>query len=296
MIKAYSQRLLPPYSGQAQIAESERGRAVTMDGELWEFHFLYGANDDKIHIGNHAKRRFRRVAYIHQASLSSISQEKTQDGQPIDERILELAEFLTTANLPFPAADKYEYWLLDPKDGLPLALIFSCTEAEYMATYPLKTEWTALPDAVMHIEKTPDEQARSAPPVNYRFETLIAERAGYNPCARWFTRNNVETEPFPAFMVREDWQDEEAQQLCQRYLQRQSPRLLMLHDLTLEERKRMELAAKAHALEVQRFYPLYPAVADEPLMNAIRVEARLRNVTMEEDSPIHQRRDGVLYL
>ena len=40
MIKAYSQRLLPPYSGQVQIAESDRARAITTDGESWEIHFL----------------------------------------------------------------------------------------------------------------------------------------------------------------------------------------------------------------------------------------------------------------
>jgi len=296
MIKSYSQRLLPPYSGQAQIAESERGRAVTMDGELWEFHFLYGANDGKPHVGDHAKRRFRRIAYIHHANLGTISQQATQDGQPIDERILELATFLTSARLPFPAADKYEYWLLDPKDDSPLALIFSCTEAEQMATFPPKLEWTALPAAVMPIEKTLDEQKCSLPPVNYRFESLIAERAGYKPRARWFTRYGNEADNFPALMVREDWQEKEAHQLCQRYLQRQSTRLLMLHGLVHKDRKRMELAAKPYATEVQRFYPLYPEVADEKVMNAIRVEARLRSATGEEEPSIHQRRDGVLYI
>jgi hypothetical protein len=39
----------------------------------------------------------------------------------------------------------------------------------------------------------------------------------------------------------------------------------------------MERAARDNALEVQRFYPVYPKVADEKLMTAIRVEARLRS-------------------
>ena len=30
--------------------------------------------------------------------------------------------FVATASLPFPAADRFEYWLLDPTDGSPLAL------------------------------------------------------------------------------------------------------------------------------------------------------------------------------
>ena len=53
-IRAYSQRLLPPYSGQLQIAESERARAITMDCETWEIHFL--------HADVGGERKFRRAA------------------------------------------------------------------------------------------------------------------------------------------------------------------------------------------------------------------------------------------
>lgn len=296
MIKCYSQRLSPPYSGQVQIAESERGRAVTVDGEMWEFHFLHArSNGHQWGNAKKAERHFRRIAYIHQSDLGKIAEQATQDGQPVDDRILELAEFLTTANLPFPAVDRYEYWLLDAEDKSPLALIFSCSEESEMSTYPPKNEWTALPASVMPIEKTPEELENSALPVNYRFEQAVMERAGYYPKTRWFTRHSNESDNFPPFLVREDWNDEATHQLCQRYLQRQSTRLLMLHGLTHGDRQRMEQAAKAHATEVQRFYPLYPEVADEKLMNAIRVEARLKNAVTDERS-VHKRRDGLLYI
>ncbi len=39
MIKAYSQRLMPPYSGQMQIVESDRTRAITLDSQTWEIQF-----------------------------------------------------------------------------------------------------------------------------------------------------------------------------------------------------------------------------------------------------------------
>jgi hypothetical protein len=77
-------------------------------------------------------------------------------------------------------------------------------------------------------------------------------------------------------MIREDWQEREQYELCQRYIQRQSSRLLMLHGLEAKERKRLELSAKGQALEVGRFHRLYPKVANRALMNAILVEARLR--------------------
>ena len=50
----------------------------------------------------------------------------------------------------------------------------------------------------------------------------------------------------------------------------------MLHGLKHEDRLRLEGYARQNALEVERFFPLYPAVADDKLMSAICVEARLR--------------------
>lgn len=292
MIKTYSQRLLPPYYGQSQIAESERARALTIDGQSWEIQFLHVGNNN----AQDTKLSYRRAVTI---SDSDIRQKKIGEsldkGQTVDERILELTDFLADVSLPFPAADPLEYWLLDAKDQSPLALIFSAKDAEQMNAYPLRPEWTALPAAVMPIEKTEDEISNSSAPVNYRLERLVAERAGYNPKAKWFTRSLNEEQSFPTLMLREDWQEEESNDLCQRYLIRQSPRLLMLHGLNQELRSQLEIKARPHALEVERFYKLYPNVIDQVLMNAILVEARLRGVT-EGQPTLHQRRDGIHYL
>jgi len=292
MIKTYSQRLLPPYYGQSQIAESERARALTIDGQSWEIQFLHVGNNN----AQDTKLSYRRAVTI---SYSNIRQKKIGEsldkGQTVDERILELTDFLVDVSLPFPAADHLEYWLLDAKDQSPLALIFSAKDAEQMNAYPLRPEWTALPAAVMPIEKTDDEISNSSAPVNYRLERLVAERAGYNPKAKWFTRSVDEEQSFPTLMLKEDWQEEESNDLCQRYLIRQSPRLLMLHGLNQELRSQLEINARAHALEVERFYKLYPNVVDQVLMNAILVEARLRSVS-EGQPALHQRRDGIHYL
>ena len=299
MIKTYSQRLLTPYYGLVQIAESERARALTVDGQTWEIQFLHSGNGGPAHLNNSApgiNHRYRRAVSI---SASEIREKKLvclQDqGQKVDERILELTEFLADVSLPFAAEDYFEYWLLDGNDQSPLALIFSCRNAEQKDTYPVHPEWTALPAAVMPIEETEDEKSYSSAPVNYRLERLVAERAGNNPKARWFARELNEEHTFPSFMVREDWQEQEGVDLCQRYLRRQAPRLLMLHDLTQEQRRQLEINARSHALEVERFYMLYPEIIDQELMHAIRVEARLRGVT-EDQSALHKRRDGIHYL
>lgn len=297
MIKTYSQRLLPPYYGLAQIAESARARAITVDGLIWEIQFLHLGNNGLTQSNNGSKQsnlRYRRAVTI---SDSEIRQKNIglDEEQTVDERILELTDFLSDVTLPFPSADHFEYWLLDEKNQSPLALIFSAKDSEQMNAYPSRPEWTALPAAVMPIEMTEEEKSYSSAPVNYRLERLVAERAGINPKAKWFTRNLNEDQTFPTFMLTEDWQEEKSINLCQRYLTRQSPRLLMLHGLSHELRAQLEINARTYALEVARFYPLYPEIIDQTLMNAILVEAKLRGVT--EDQPaLHKRRDGIHYL
>jgi hypothetical protein len=294
MIKAHSQRVLQPYSAQVQIAESDHARALSMDGDLWEFQFIYANSGGARASDGRQQGRFTRAAHIRRCDLERvIANPVTEDGQ-VDERIIDLAKFLLETRLPFEATDRYEYWLLDPKDDSPLALIFSCVDASEMASFPRLTDWAALPAAVMPIETSEAERSRSYGPVNYRFERCVAERAGTKPKAQWFTRRYHDSEDFPPFLIREDWESEEQQDLCQRYLHRQAPRLLMLHGVNLEERRRMELAATANALDVARFYPLYPEVADNEVMDKIRIEARLR-MAAGETAYMMGRRDGVLY-
>ena len=264
-----------------------------MDGDLWEFQFIYANSRGGASAGRKGGR-FTRAAHIRHRDLRRVIDNPVTEDAQVDQRILELAKFLLRARLPFEAADRYEYWLLDPKDDAPLALIFSCVDASEMASFPKLTDWAALPAAVMPIETSEAERSRSYGPVNYRLERCVAERAGTKPRARWFTRRYNESEVFPPFLIREDWESEEHQDLCQRYLHRQAPRLLMLHGMGLEERRRMELAATANALDVARFYPLYPEIADIHVMDKIRIEARLR-LAAGEAAHTMGRRDGVLY-
>jgi hypothetical protein len=294
MIRAHSQRLLQPYSAQVQIAETDHARALSADGDLWEFQFIYANLRAGRADGAQLRGRFVRAAHIRQRDLARIIDNPATEDGAVDQRILDLAKFLVGARLPFEAADRYEYWLLDPKDSSPLALIFSCVDASEMASFPKLTDWTALPAAVMPIATSDLERSRSYGPVNYRLERCVAERAGQKPRARWFTRRYNEGEEFPPFLIREDWETEEQRDLCRRYLQRQAPRLLMLHGVSWEDRRRMELAAKANALDVARFYPLYPEVADTAVMDKIRIEARLRLAAGERPYAMG-RRDGVLY-
>lgn len=284
MIKASSQRLMPPYSGQVQIVESESYRALTLDARVWEV--------------QHVKRSHLRVGTFRQEEIVTYLQNPVlEDGRKVDEQILELLRFLKDVELPLPAADLYEYWLLDAVDNSPLALIFSCSQVEQMEKFPVRPEWTALPAAVMPIDLTEEEKKNQEPPVNYRFERLVAERAGINPKARWFTRGRHDAEQFPPLMVKEDWAEEPQRELCRRYIGRQAPRLLMLHGLDEIDRRRLEQQCRPYTKEVARFCKLYPQVFDRQLIDSICVEARLRAATEGHDQgSVQNRRDGILYI
>jgi hypothetical protein len=259
-----------------QIAESDRARAITMDGHKWEFHFLFAIAEPDQSPARPNQRRFQRVAALDREQIDKVAAQSSVESAAADERIVELADFIVSARFPFPPADRHEYWLLDAVDESPLALIFSCVDGEQMADFPDRAEWTALSAAAMRIERTPEEQRSGEPPVNYRVERMVAERAGARPRGHWFTRGENNAHAFPPMLLREDWDDPDQFDLCQRYIQRQSTRLLMLHNLQHDDRRRLEDAARHNALEVARFYPFYPDVVDQDLMNAILVEARLR--------------------
>ncbi len=288
-MQAYSKRMLAPFTGQVQIVESELGRAITMDGHNWEVQFispLYEPQGHDQHGHSPAvTHKMIRVAHIRDNKLIPLPWPNFLDPIQVEQCVSELATYVANARLPFPANDFYEYWLLDESDKSPLALIFSCREAEQMASYPVRPEWTALPSSLMKIEATDDEIQRASAPVNYQLERLVEERAGRNPKAVWINRRRQEhLYDYPPCLVREDWQSAEDKDLCRRYIERQAPRLLTLHGLDEATRQRLELAARKHPLEVAHFYPLYPAVVDEKIMKAIRVEARLRGVAEKVNS------------
>ena len=278
MVQAYSKRLLSPFTGQVQIVETDQARALTLDGNNWELQYRLSLGRGPLADQQQSvkKQNYVRVAIIRPSGINRMPLPHYLAIDAVEEQVQELAAYLEEVSVPLPPADMHEYWLLDEADEQPLALIFSCLHAEEMPLFPHRPEWTATPASLMEVARIPEEERYYVPPVNYRLEHLVNERAGRHPSARWIKRREGQTGNFPSCLVREDWEREEDRRLCQRYIERQAPRLLMLHGLKHEDRLRLEGYARQNALEVERFFPLYPAVADDKLMSAICVEARLR--------------------
>jgi hypothetical protein len=191
-----------------------------------------------------------------------------------------------------PQDDRYECWLLDETDHQPLALLSSCCHVAEMRDAGRNPAWKAMNASQLQLDNTPEEERKGFPPVGYRVEQNVKQRAGQNPRAQWFlrvadgsgravsldgqVREACPASCFPPLLLREVWHSKAEEALCERYLQRLSPRLLMLQCLSLESRDRVEQMASKYALEVDANFHLYPAVADRQRMTALRVEARLR--------------------
>lgn len=284
MIKAFSQKLMPPFSGQVQIVESDTYRALALDSKMWEIQYV--------------KRSHIRVGTMSAADIRARTYDSTQlDQDAADPALMELLDYMADVTLPLPSIDCYEYWLLDHQDNQPLALVYACSQEAQMSKFPSRANWTALPDAVMRVEKTEEELAQQLPPVNYRLESAVSERAGVNAKAAWFDRREHDPEHFPPYLIREEWADESNTDLCKRYIDRQSPRLLMLSGLSTDQRDRLEKSCEPFALEVARFCGLYPEVVNDELIKALQVEARLRAASSGDNhAGVQNRRDGILYM
>lgn len=291
MIRMYSRRLLLPYIGVIQLAELGDVRALSLDGKAWAIHYALSnsAKPQRQHQNTHLDSDFTLVATYQGNQL------KTKPAytyiQPDDGHVHIdlLCESLSSTQIPLVAADRFEYWLLDKEDEAPLALLQTAINQEELARPAPNREWRAMPASQLDIQPAKTAPASTeegyVPPINYRLERLIEERAGAKPKAVWIERSDPASDHFPPCLISEDWDNEVGQQLCDQYIDRLAPRLLMMQGLSRSVRQRLEQAACKFVFDVERFYPLYPEVVDKTIMDAARVEAQLRRANQKSPTP-----------
>lgn len=292
---AYAKRLIPPYTGVIQIVENENARALSMDGKIWEIQALHAPTNNLLaqQSNSSSNLQYIRVAhYTNEKGVYRYPHYPTLDPIEIYAPCKPIINHIAELKLPLKIQDDYEYWLVDEKEQKPLALICSCSKPDEFDDIPYFPHWKALSAVQIGLNNTEEEAKQGLTPPSDRLEKLIHEKAGYNPKAYWFKRDTtgdatlyfekeatcqiIANKHFPEFLFSEDWESEEDKNLCHRYLARISPRLLMLQRLSHAARDRVEILASSYPIEVDRYYSLYPEIADKERMDVIRVEARLR--------------------
>ena len=284
MAKTYSRRLLSPYTSMLQVAEIGDARALSSDGRNWQIQYRVDEQQQPENRGGgRAGEQYALLATVENGELKARPRFGFLDTAEVSTTLDELVALARDAALPFAAIDSFEYWLLDEAEKKPLALLRSCISVEEMATsteelsaYRVRPEWLAMPAAQLKIEDPETEPGQYVPPVNHRLQSLVEERAGLYPRAEWFDRSSDRDLDFPSCLISEAWNREQDHELCQRYIRRLAPRLLMLQGLSHADRQKLEQAARENAIDVERFYPLYPEVIDNKLIKTLRVEAKMR--------------------
>jgi len=279
MTSLYSKRVLLPFVGVVQIADLGWARALSLNGIHWTVRYRHHEN------GKTQKGRFNYDPRVNIALMLTIEHEQMKcrqirtdlDPNTVVADAQRVFDVIQEADIPFAASDTYEYWLLDSEDDSPLALLHSCIDQSEFANFLPPPVWQAITAAELEVA---DPQIREdgfyQPPVNYRFQEVVEKRAGNHPRGAWFNRARMKDYDYPSCLIKENWDDAEDQRLCDLYLQRLAPRLLMLNGLPNSVRERLEISACQHAHDVESFYHLYPDVVNEELLTKARVEARLR--------------------
>ena len=304
-VNCYSQRILNPFRGVMNIISIGGADAVTIDGSNWTLYIhdnfdcptddpeeFFEIEMPDIRFGDwNAKSGLKRSPLIASYHYSEI--------QAIGNSLLDMVEQYAE-HCPYPFKDKYELWLLDEKTSEPLALLGSvCNEAEIFS--PENLAWEAglrCKQEFLQEFSLTDEQTSSAGELLNR---IINQRAGINPSAQWFYRDNFDygrgvsgvnlkhelagrelsARLFPKMLVQQQWQHQPDETLVESFINWLSPYLLVLDFLRDTQREVLEIQAQKYALLVDKMHQLYPKVINQKAINAALVEAMMRRSNQE---------------
>ncbi|NNF95745.1 MAG: hypothetical protein HKM94_02310 [Halobacteria archaeon] len=306
----YSIRRLSPFRGTLHILETQDAQAYTKDGLLWRIQIRtvlprqsWGALDQPLSM---------RVVIVGEwtakSGLLRIPLNPLLNHHEVDNTVSQILSGLEKYHeqLPFPAEDIYELWLLDSKQQLPLALLASSRDEDHL-TNPPTMRWKAAEisdhsfTSKALLESSRPEQEK----LQYHYEVInsqVRKLAGTTGCAQWFRRTpdgggiglhgehlqsslqgrSLSADVFPELLIREAGGDQLGTAMMMEYIDWLAPRLLTLLGLQTATRKYLEDLAFKRALEVNKYYRLYPEVFDETGLNAALVEAQLRYSSGEQ--------------
>jgi len=199
--------------------------------------------------------------------------------------------------LPFRLSDHYECWSTDYQ-GNPIALLATTEDAQRMPDIRA-ARWQAT-RVSEHGFISPSLAALGIPAdgdlgPRQHAEHLERQVRQSGQQRVWFERSESGTgrridprdqpvdlpaSAFPPLGLKTDWKDQQPRDLATDYLAWQAPRLLMLQDIDDRQRRWLEPHACRQAVELAAAYRLIPQVIDHRLIEAARVEARLRRAAI----------------
>jgi hypothetical protein len=295
----FSLRQLNPFRGVLQVFLSDQARAFSADGRVWEIQVLSESPQGLWANTPLGSRQFYTFGLW--SKQTELRQVPINPLFNIGEMIGAAERLLTDLRpaldeLPFPLTDRYEAWLLDEEENLPLALLQSSpTDAQRREI--IRPKWRAAGEDDSGFVSETLLQRGLACHDNHNprlhaacLEALVNERGGENRRCQWYCRHadgsaspcdeparHLAAEHFPPLPLSEHWPDQGERALIADYIQWKAPQLLMLPALSSSTRERLERLAVKQAMEVERLWRLYPQIHSQDLLNRARVEAKIRS-------------------
>jgi hypothetical protein len=313
--QCYSQRLLNPFRGVVNCIRYRSAEAVTADGVRWD---IYVSNEAL--LDDLPGRQHTQVSDIRYGAWSAEKGLKRGPIFPSDDfRLMEamgtrVYEHLLEVHqdVPFPFLDTAELWLLDDR-AQPLALLDSALDpADIDTTQPPR--WNPglacrRSFASSAAQSLLGDNALPGDITDYLSAYINSMRTAATPAAQIFQRTGSGTgtglhgihidtdltgrtlgpQAFPAMLLDMQLHDGDHDRLVRDFIHWQAPWQLLLPSLDPEARRACEKHARVQPLKVEQNYRLYPEIIDREVIDAARVEARIRK-TLPPDT----RQDNIM--
>jgi len=269
----YSTRILCPFHGMLQVLTVAGGIAESTDG----FHWKLYVSDERI-ISHTGLCEVRFGSWNHRDGCSRSKVRGTAPSDLIEQTGACLIEALEACahQVPFPPADRHEFWLLDTRHR-PLALLETALSKPELDTagHP---QWS--PGAAAKREFSSDHGDAGS------LARMLEHEAGSRPRGIWVERtafgdglvegeNGYSAEAFPALFIRSTWPDANHTALVRDFHAWQAPWLLQLHHIDQPTREHLEQSAWRRPGETSKVFRLFPQIFDRQSLTATRVKSRL---------------------
>ena len=305
--QCYSQRLLNPFRGTINCIRYKSAEAVTADGIQWD---IYVSHDGLLkglpYNPNTQVSDIRYGSWSRESGLKRGPLYPSDDFKMLEEIGTRAYQHLIKVHgdIPYPFQDTFELWLLD-QAGQPLVLLDSALEQaaidlEQTPTWQpglnCRRTFTSLAAGELGIDTTQDGavadylaayvNGRSGTPA--RAQVFIRSPDGRGTGSTGINLPEelqdrvLEAQQFPLLLLDTRHHDMAHSQLINDFICWLAPWLLLLPTLDAGTRRACEQHARVQPLTIARLYRLYPEILDQALIDAARVEARLRRTIPEE--------------
>ncbi len=306
--ECYSQRLLNPFRGCINCIRYRSAEAVTADGAHWD---IYVSNEGLLD-GLEAQHR-PQISDIRFGSWSAARGLKRGPmypsgdfrrmerlGQIVFEHLLKMHE-----QVPFPFLDSHELWLLD-RQQQPLALLDSALSGEeirrdqslqWIPGQDCRRSFSTRAAHKLELDKRPGAVADY---LTHYVNSLTTQQPSAQlfrrlPDGRGFGRGGIDIDPglatrtlpasaFPARLLTSRGHDALHTQLIEDFIRWQAPWQLLLA-MDVQQRGLFEEHARVQPQKVASQYRLYPEIVRTDIIDAARVEARLRATLPQQNQP-----------